>query len=271
MPELPEVRHLALQMDGELRGRTVAGIDVVQPKCLNVPLSEFERLTVGRTATKVTSRGKWVFMTLDPGSTFLLNLGMGGEALVHAKGEPLPDNRQVAFRFGDGSALSFHFWWFGYVHVVPSAELSSHAMTSQLGLDPLNDVEFAWPAFDRLLDARKRTAIKAILMDQKNIAGIGNVYIQDILFAARLHPMRKAGDVVSEERHALYDVIRSQLKHALELGGLAYEKDLYNQPGGFKDFLVGYREGKPCPVCGTAVQKIKTGSTASFICPMCQT
>jgi formamidopyrimidine-DNA glycosylase len=271
MPELPEVRHLAHQMDGELCGRTIAGVDVAQPKCLNVPLSEFERLTVGRTVTKVTSRGKWVFVELDPGSTFLLSLGMGGEALLHAKGEPVPDNRQVAFRFTDGSALSLHFWWFGYAHVVPSAELSSHAMTSRLGLDPLNEVEFTWSAFDHLLDARKRSAIKTILMDQQSIAGIGNVYIQDILFAARLHPMRKAGDVSSTERQALYGAIRSQLRHALELGGLAYEKDLYNQPGGFKDFLVGYREGKPCPVCGAAVQKIKTGSTASFICPRCQT
>ncbi len=271
MPELPEVAHLARQMDSELRGRTVASVDIVQPKCLNVLPSEFQRLTVGGTVAKVTSRGKWVFMTLDPGSTFLLSLGMGGEALVHAKGEPLPGNRQVAFRFGDGSALSLHFWWFGYAHAVLTAKLSLHTMTARLGPNPLNDAEFTWPAFDHLLDARKRRAIKTVLMDQKSVAGIGNVYIQDILFAARLHPLRKAGDVSSAERQALYGAIRSQLRHALELGGLAYEKDLYNRPGGFKDFLVGYREGKPCPACGTAVQKSKTGSTASFICPTCQT
>jgi formamidopyrimidine-DNA glycosylase len=144
-------------------------------------------------------------------------------------------------------------------------------MTASLGLDPLDDSEFTFDAFEKMLGQKKRSTIKTVLMDQKNIAGIGNVYIQDILFAAGLHPLRKTGDVTASERRALYTAIDSQLGHALDLGGLAFEKDLYNQPGRFTTFLVGYREGKPCPVCGTVVQKIKTGSTASFICPHCQT
>jgi formamidopyrimidine-DNA glycosylase len=183
----------------------------------------------------------------------------------------LPGNRQSAVLFEDGSALSQHFWWFGYVHAVKTVELASHTMTAALGLDPLDDAEFTLNAFEKMLKQRKRSAIKTVLMDQKNIAGIGNVYIQDILFAAGLHPLRKTADVTASERRALYAAIRSQLGHALELGGLAFEKDLYNQPGRFTEFLVGYREGKPCPICGTVVQKIKTGSTASFICPHCQT
>ncbi|MBA4365027.1 MAG: formamidopyrimidine-DNA glycosylase [Coprothermobacter sp.] len=271
MPELPEVANLAQQMDQELRGRRVAEVDVVQPKCLNVPPEEFGRLLVHTRVTRVTSRGKWVFVDLEPGATFLLNLGMGGEILFHHKGDPLPGNRQSAVLFDDGSAFSQHFWWFGYVHAIKTTELASHAMTATLGLDPIDDGDFTVDAFERVLVEKKRSAIKTVLMDQKNIAGIGNVYIQDILFAAGLHPLRKTADVTVSERTALYDAIRSQLRNALELGGLAYEKDLYNQPGQFKDFLIGYREGKPCPVCGTTIQKIRTGSTASFICPHCQT
>ena len=183
----------------------------------------------------------------------------------------MPGNRQSALLFEDGSAFSQHFWWFGYVHAVKTVELASHTMTGSLGLDPLDDAEFTPDTFEKMLKQRKRSAIKAVLMDQKNIAGIGNVYIQDILFAAGLHPLRKTADVTASERRALYAVIRSQLWHALEFGGLAFEKDLYGQPGRFTDFLVGYREAKPCPACGTLVQKIRTGSTASFICPICQT
>jgi formamidopyrimidine-DNA glycosylase len=220
---------------------------------------------------RVTSRGKWIFIDLEPGAMLLLNLGMGGEVLFHHKGEPLPGNRQSAILFEDGSAFSQHFWWFGYVHTVRTAELSSHAMTASLGLDPLDDDEFTLNAFEKMLIEKKQSTIKTVLMDQKNIAGIGNVYIQDILFAAGLHPLRKTTDVTASERRALYAAIRSQLGHALELGGLAFEKDLYNQPGRFTEFLVGYREGKPCPTCGALVQKIRTGSTASFICPTCQT
>lgn len=271
MPELPEVANLAREMDKELRGRRVADVDVVQPRCLNVPPEEFRRLLVDTTVNSVTSRGKWIFVDLEPGTTFLLNLGMGGEVLFHRKGDPLPANRQSAILFEDGSAFSQHFWWFGYVHAVKTADLASHAMTSSLGLDPLDDGEFTRETFELLLEQKKRSTVKTVLMDQKNIAGIGNVYVQDILFAAGVHPLRKTADVTVSERRLLYDAIRSQLRSALELGGLAYEKDLYNQPGRFKDFLVGYREGKPCPVCGTIVQKIRTGSTASFVCPHCQT
>jgi len=271
MPELPEIANLARQMDRELHGRRVAKVDVVQPKCLSVPSEEFSRLLVRSTVNRVTSRGKWIFMDLYPGTTLLLCLGMGGEALFHDKGEPLPGNRQTAILFEDGSAFSQHFWWFGYVHTVKTTNLASHAMTAPLGLDPLNDREFSLDAFDRMLERKKRSAIKTVLLDQKNIAGIGNVYIQDILFTTGLHPLRKIADVTAPERRVLYDAIRSQLRNALELGGLAYEKDLYNQPGHFTEFLVGYREGKPCPVCGTIVQKIRTGSTSSFICPTCQT
>jgi formamidopyrimidine-DNA glycosylase len=271
MPELPEVTNLARQIDHELTGRRIATVDVVQPKCLNVPVQEFCQLVERTQIRSVTARGKWAFLNLDPGVTLLLNLGMGGDALFHAAGAPLPENHQAAVLFEDKAALSLHFWWFGYVHAVRTRDLGSHTMTATLGMNPLDDHEFTRDAFEELLARKKRSAIKTVLMDQKNIAGIGNVYIQDILFAARVHPLRTARDLSSEERTALYDAIRSQLQHALDLGGLAYEKDLYGQPGRFKDFLVGYREGKPCPVCGTPVQKIRTGTTASFICPHCQT
>ena len=270
MPELPEVASLARQMDRELHDRSVAEVDVIQPRCLNVPPEEFGQLLVHARVNRVTSRGKWIFVDLEPEATLLLNLGMGGEALFHRKGEPLPENRQSAVLFDDGSALSQHFWWFGYVHAVKTVELASHTMTAVLGLDTLDDGEFTPDAFEKLLQAKKRTVIKTVLMDQKNITGIGNVYIQDILFAAGLHPLRKTTGLTPAERTALYAAIRSQLGHALELGGLAFEKNLYGQPGHFTEFLVGYREGKPCPVCGTLVQKIRTGSTASFICPNCQ-
>ena len=270
MPELPEVTNLARQMDQELTGRDIATVDVVQAKCLNMPVQDFRELVEGTRVSSVTARGKWAFVHLAGNTTLLLNLGMGGDVLFHAAGVPLPDNRQAAVLFGDETALSLHFWWFGYVHAARTSDLAAHTMTATLGVNPLDDHEFTRDAFEELLARKKRSAVKTVLMDQKNIAGIGNVYIQDILFAARVHPLRLSGGLSSGERSALYDAIRSQLQQALDLGGLAYERDLYGRPGRFKDFLVGYREGKPCPVCGTPIQKIRTGSTASFICPHCQ-
>jgi formamidopyrimidine-DNA glycosylase len=114
--------------------------------------------------------------------------------------------------------------------------------------------------------------VKTFLLEQKNIAGIGNVYAQDILFRARLHPNRKLQTLSETEIKALYSAIKTVLNRSIELGGLAYELDFHGQKGKFDQnkFLVGYKTGKPCPECGTRIEKIKTGSTASYICPTCQ-
>lgn len=269
MPELPEVFNLANQMNVALIGKRIAGVEVRQGKCLNIPDKDFGTLVTGATISSATSRGKWVFVKLEPDAYFLLSLGMGGNVLYHKAWEPLPDKYQLKFDFDDGTVLSIGFWWFGYAHAVKASELKTHKMTSSLGLSPVDDSEFTYENFCNILKGKKG-AVKSFLMSQEHIAGIGNVYIQDILFRARLHPNRKIPQISEGERKVLYEVIRENLKEALALGGLAYEKDLYDQPGRFKDFLVGYKEGQPCPSCGATIEKIKTGSTASFICPSCQ-
>ena len=269
MPELPEIYTLALQMKTELVGKKITGIEVRQEKCLNVPVSDFTGLINGKTIDSVSSRGKWIFVKLDPDVFFLLSLGMGGNVVYHKPGGSMPEKYQLKFDFSDGTSLTIGFWWFGYAHAVRESELKGHKMTASLGVSPLDDYEFTHKRFESLL-AGKKGGIKSFLMDQDNIAGIGNVYIQDILFKSRLHPNRKIPQITEDEKKKLFRAIVDSLGTAAELGGLAYEKDLYDRPGKFKDFLVGYKEGKPCPECGSAIVKIKTGSTASFICPDCQ-
>jgi formamidopyrimidine-DNA glycosylase len=256
-------------MADELDGRKIAGVEARQAKCLNVPVEDFARLLTGKTIGRADSLGKWLFIPLDSDALFLLNLGMGAEVLLNPAGSALPEKYQVRLDFQDGNCLTIAFWWFGYAHVVPTAERSAHAMTARLGLDPLNDTEFTFDAFSTLLTSRK-CGIKSLLMDQKNVAGIGNVYIQDILFRAGLHPNRKTSEISEEECRVLHRVIVENLRAAVELGGFAYERDLHGVEGRFKDFLVGYREGLPCPTCGTAITKIKTAGTSSFICTKCQ-
>lgn len=110
------------------------------------------------------------------------------------------------------------------------------------------------------------------MMDQKNVSGIGNMYMHDILFKARLHPLKKISDMNEEEIELLYNGITDVLNLSREKGTFAYESDFFGEKGGYtiEDFLVGYKENKPCPVCGETIVSIKTGSTASFICPACQ-
>lgn len=269
MPELPEIRNLAMQISAEMTGKKIVTSEIRQEKCLNVPVTQFEQLVSGKTIGNAYSRGKWIFMPLADDAVFLLNLGMGADTVLHNSGGNLPDKYQVKLVLSDGGVLTISFWWFGYAHVMPVSRLSEHTMTASLGLDPMNKDEFSYEAFARLV-ASKKCRIKTLLTDQKLICGIGNVYIQDILFRAGLHPDRKTSDISEDECRLLHKVIVKNLSDALRLGGLAYERDLHGVNGKFSEFLVGYREGKPCPVCGTAIEKIKTGSTASFICPQCQ-
>jgi len=270
MPELPEINHLARQMHRTLRGRRIVSVEVRQPKCLNVTPRRFAGLLRAKTIDRVASRGKWIFAHLAPDATLLVSLGMGGDLLLHKPGGRLPARYQLKLGFADRSCLTIAFWWFGYAHALPDGKRAAHKMTAGLGLDPLSRSEFTLARFRARL-AGRRGAIKSLLMDQHQIAGIGNVYIQDILFQARLHPHRPIPEITAAEAVRLHRVIAGNLAAAAKRGGLAYEKDLYNRPGGIRKFLVGYRPGKPCPRCGAAIRKIRTGGTASFICPRCQT
>jgi formamidopyrimidine-DNA glycosylase len=266
MPELPEITLLARQMNAELAGKTIAGVEVLQPKCLNVSPEAFADALTGARLLAVTNRGKWLFVETDRG-WLLLNLGMGGEILLTARAA-LPEKRRLILDFTDGACLSINFWWFGYAHYVRPAELADHGMTA--GLGP-NALDLSADDLAALFRGRK-ARVKALLLDQDVIAGIGNAYVHDILFLARLHPLRSAAGLTPAEVSALAGAIRGGLQPSIDKGGAFYEVDLHGEHGGFTmdDILVGYKEGQPCPACGMPIGKIKTGSTSSFICPRCQ-
>jgi formamidopyrimidine-DNA glycosylase len=266
MPELPEIASRAREMQRELVGKTIARVHVVQPKCLNVPVEAFQSALEGATIRSVTHRGKWIVAETSQG-WLLLNQGMGGELLLRRQGD-MPAKWRLSFGFEDGSCLAVNFWWFGYAHYAPLGELDRHDMTRVLGPNALDVTQEAL----RDLIRGRRGRVKAFLLDQSNVAGIGNAYIHDILFLAGLHPLRTLDTLGDAEIGRLAQAIQDGLRPSVELGGAFYEADLYGQPGRFTGdrILIGYREGSPCPRCGTAIEKLKTGSTSSYLCPSCQ-
>jgi formamidopyrimidine-DNA glycosylase len=266
MPELPEIVCRARELDQALTGRRIASIEVRQPKCLNVPVAAFQAGLVGAKITATTHRGKWLFVETSHGH-LLINLGMGGELLL-VPADRLPPKWRVRFDLDRAQTLAVNFWWFGNTHYVAPGKLAAHAMTAKLGP---NALDVSQSQFAELLTGR-RGAIKTFLLDQSKIAGIGNAYVHDILFRARLHPLRTIPTLSSREIQALHRAIHQELKRSIAVGGAWYEVDLHGQRGGFTadDLLVGYREGKECPTCQATVVKLKTGSTASYICPQCQ-
>jgi formamidopyrimidine-DNA glycosylase len=268
--ELPELAVLSRQMAKELVGRKVLEVEVANPKCLNVPLKQFQQGVVGRVVKSVENRGKWLFITLDSGNVLLFNPGMGADVIHYKPQDKLPEKYQVKFAFDDESGFTIRAWWFCYLHLAHLNRLAEHKLTAKLGISPL-DKRFTLDYFRQMMD-KKRGNIKTFLLDQKNIAGIGNVYIQDTLFNARVHPLRAISSLTDSEVEALYKSMKSVLTDSIELGGLAYEKDFYGNKGryGAEQFKIAYKPGKPCPVCKRPIEKIKTGSTSSFICPKCQ-
>lgn len=271
MPELPEITVIARQMNKEIAGKRIADIEAKQPKNLNMPVQDFVKTAKGKNINNVSSKGKWIFIKLDPAYYMLINLGMGAGLLHFTPNQKLPEKYQFKLTLAGGTGFTIQFQWFGYVHLVQEKDLSEHKVAGCLGISPINE-EFTLEKFKKIL-ANRKTGIKNFLIDQKNIAGIGNVYVQDILFKAKLHPNRKISTLTEKEINDLYNAVRDVLNHSIQLGGLAYEKDFYGQKGKLtiNEFLVGYKIGKPCPVCKTLIEKIKTGSTASYICPKCQT
>jgi formamidopyrimidine-DNA glycosylase len=270
MPELPEITVVARQMNKEIKGKRISDTESRQPKNLNMPVAEFVKTAKEKLIRTVTSKGKWIFIELDPAYYMLINRGMNADLLYFTPNQKPPEKYQFKLSFEDKTGFTVQFQWFGYVHLVPEKDLTKHKLTGRLGISPI-DEKFTLKHFRKLLADRK-ARIKSFLLNQRNIAGIGNVYIQDILFKAKLHPNRKISTLSEKEITNLYNAIQTTLNRSIQLGGLAYEKDFYGQKGKLtiNEFLVGYKTGKPCPTCKTPIIKIKTGSTSSYICPKYQ-
>lgn len=266
MPELPEIAQLARQMNEELPGRTIAATQVLQPKCLNLSEAAFAEAVIGARFRGSCHRGKWVVAETTQG-WLLFCLGMGGEILLVTR-DTLPAKHRLILDFNGDACLAVNFWWLGHVHYAAPEALAQHKLTAKLGPSALELDQRAW---QELLDGR-RGRVKYFLLDQSRVAGIGNFYVHDILFRARLHPLRGLDTLTGDERTGVLDAIQETLRLSLSKGGSHHELDLYGRKGGYcdEDLLVGYREGQPCPVCGTLIGKIKTGSTASFVCASCQ-
>lgn len=257
-------------MNIEINGKKIVEVEILQPKNLNIPVNEFIENIIGYRIVSVKPRGKWLLTELSDELFLLINLGMGGDLLYFEPGDELPERYNFRMSFSDDSGFTIKFSWFGYIHLVEKAKSKEHKMFGELALSPLDEA-FNLEHFRTLLKSR-RGRIKSFLLNQRKVSGIGNVYVQDILFNAKLHPNKKIEKMSDREVKNLFDSKIEVLYKSVELGGLAYERDFYGNRGRFssEDFLVGYKTGEPCPVCSTTIEKMRIGNTASYICPTCQ-
>jgi formamidopyrimidine-DNA glycosylase len=272
--ELPEAYNVARQMEAVLSGRCLLEAKL-SPACASLVRQGFINLAEydlpGRKVDTVFSKGKWIFTKFEPDLYFLVALESGGKILFHpVKGEA-PSKFHVWMEFEGGSILTIWILGWGFAKAAWGGELDTLAYPGKLGLSPLDAQAFTESALAAILEGNAGKTLKAVLMDQRQIAGIGNGYNQEILFHARLHPKRKAGSLTDEERLTLYRVIVSTLQQAVQNGGSDREVDLYGSSGGYHRLMGGQMKGQPCPICATQIEKINVAGGSVSICPSCQT
>ncbi|MDF1538527.1 MAG: DNA-formamidopyrimidine glycosylase [Candidatus Thorarchaeota archaeon] len=270
MPELPDIYILSKSMNDVLQSRMITGVKVNQEKCLNMTPVKFRNRVRNCKFESIHQRGKWVIAELDSKWSIASNLGMGGEIrLFHEGTKPNPKFHRVVIELDKGDWLGINHWWFGHVHLVPKGDFSSHSQLSKLGPEPLAD-DFTVDKLKAMLD-KKRGRIKSYLLDQSFVAGIGNVYVQDILWYARIHPDRSVNALTPNDIEKLHWAIQQVLKEGIEYGGGLREQDIWGNEGTYIEHRqIGYRTGEPCPECSTIIEEIRVGQTTSYICPHCQ-
>jgi formamidopyrimidine-DNA glycosylase len=272
MIELPEARTLARQMRETLVGKTFSTIAVAadRPRFLFVT-NDFATRLAGRTIDGVTTKGKWIFSQLDDGET--LTLGeFGGRFRFHETGADLPAKTHVRLDFTDGSALTLAVQMWGFLGVQTTDELAEHPYAGTLGPCPA-DQDFTLARWHETLDGYlkdENKPVKAFLTHGANVCGIGNGYLQDILFRAHLSPRRKVGSLDASDREFLYEAIRSTVETAIALDGRDTELTLFGQPGRYVPLLDQRAKGLPCTRCGTPIERIQYLGGSCYVCPACQ-
>jgi formamidopyrimidine-DNA glycosylase len=271
VPELPEVETLSRDLEHLLIGAEFLLIEVLWDGAVEMPdAGELQRQLPGRKVMGVTRRGKFVVMALSGPSNLLIHLRMSGQLHVVSP-EVEPDRyARVVFRFTDRRQLIFSdVRKFGRVYW--TTDLND--VLGHLGPEPLDD-QFTATAFFALCSAH-RGAIKPMLLNQRKLAGLGNIYCDEALFLARLHPQRKANSLSRWESDRLHEAIRQVLRQAIDNRGTTLPDERYRdakgQPGNNAESLLVYqRAGEPCCRCSTPIRRIVVGGRGTHLCPCCQ-
>lgn len=271
MPELPEVETVVRGLRACLTGRKITHVTIKWPGSIAVPAPHlFAQRLRARTVTGVRRRGKWVIVELDSGDTLLVHLRMTGQLLLKPADCPWGKHTRVVLFLHGGEQLRFSdMRKFGRLILTdePGEVLRG------LGPEPLSE-QFTVECFQRMLVGR-RGRIKSLLLNQRFLAGLGNIYVNEALWRARIHPLRPADTLAAEEVARLHRAIREVLAAAIEGGGTTLENGNFRRSDGeageFADQLQVYGcEGEPCRRCGAPLERTKVGQRGTFFCPQCQ-
>jgi formamidopyrimidine-DNA glycosylase len=278
--ELPEVEVMRRDLERDVVGKKIKDVEVKGSKnAMRVirrhkTRKEFSSRLAGHKVMKTERRGKYILLTLDGGDVWVVHFGMSGR-FIRANGRvALAPHTHVIVTFQQGGDLRFvDPRTFGEMFVASTDELGKVKELQHIAIDPLDQV-FTWPTFQYLL-AQRATKMKQLMMDQKFISGLGNIYSDEVLFAAGIRYDRMSDSLSSQEVRRLYRAIQEILQDAIKARGTTLEDeaylDLFGKPGEYQNELKVYgRDGLPCRRCRTPIQTVKVQQRTSYFCPQCQ-
>ncbi len=278
--ELPEVEVMRRDLEKEVVGRRIAKVDVrPQRNAMRVirrhaRRKEFADRLAGVKVTKVDRKGKYLVLLLDDGDALVVHFGMSGQFVRGTKRQPLQQHTHVVFEFQQGGDLRYvDPRTFGEIFVTAADELGKVKELDHIAIDPLEDT-FTWQEFGVQL-GRHAAKLKPLLMDQKFVSGLGNIYSDEVLFAAGLRHDHMSDSLSSQEVRRLYRAMREVVQEAIRYRGTTLEDeayvDLFGKPGEFQNELKVYgRKGLACRRCRTPIESVKLGGRTSYFCPQCQ-
>lgn len=273
MPELPEVETIRRTLQNLVVGKTIDNVQVHWPKIVKKPVEveQFKDALIGETITDINRRGKFLIINLN---TYALvsHLRMEGKYGLFNSDEPYDKHTHVIFHFTDGTELRYRdVRKFGTMHLFLKGEENNDLPLSQLGPEPFSSA-FTNQYLQGKLKKTERK-IKPVLLDQTIVTGLGNIYVDEALFRAKIHPERKANTLNSDELTNLHQEIIATLSEAVEKGGSTIRSYVNSQGeiGMFQLQLLAYgRKGEECKRCGTPIEKIVTAGRGTHFCPKCQ-
>ena len=279
MPELPEVETIRRGLDKYLKNKTIKEVKILDPKLIQGDV----RNVIGAKIENVERYGKGLVINLSNGYSIAIHIKLTGQLIYQGEENkntkpskekvgklPSKFTRAIFYLSPQGTLYFNDVRRFAWIKILPKEEVKKLNFFKNLGPEPFKDLTLE--KFEKIVKASSQK-IKALLMDQKKISGVGNIYANEALFEARISPLRKSNSLTKEEINKLYNAILKVLEEGLKYGGTT-EINFVNadgQPGKFQEQLKVYgKKGQPCPVCKTPIEYTKISGRSTFYCPKCQ-
>ncbi len=271
MPEIAEVETVRKTLKEKILAKKIISVNIVYPRIVESPKDDFVNILVGRCFQDIKRIGKWLLF--DLGDYYLLShLRMEGKFFIKDSCEKIVKHEHVIINFADNTSLRYHDTRkFGRMNLVKKEDLDQVPAIKKQGIEPLDDKLTKEYLFNRF--KKKNIPMKTLLLDQTIISGLGNIYANEVLFAAKVNPLKKGSDISLKECENIVLSCNSIIKKAIEEGGTtikSYTSSL-GVTGRFQQYLMVHkRENEACQFCGALIENIKVGGRSTYYCPNCQ-